>query len=166
VPPETLWRSDAVQASLEAKPLEEQYGRRLVYGDDERVGRWIAERTDGEYRPGAKCIGLERRGELIAGCMVDWFNGASCYMHIAAEGRHWLNRDFLWHCFHYVFHQIGARVAIGLVPSNNAAALRFDKHLGFTELARIPGGHPDGDLVVLTITKEQAMPWLSLKEAA
>lgn len=143
------------------KPL-----RRLVYGEDERVGQWIAARTDGEFRPGAKCIGLERDGDLIAGCMVDWWNGASCYMHIAAEGRHWLNRDFLFHCFHYVFEQLGARVAIGLVPSNNAAALRFDKHLGFVEQVRIPEGHPDGDLVVLTISKEQARTWLELKEAA
>jgi len=151
---------------LEANPLAEQSVRRLVYGEDERVGRWIAERTDGEYRPGARCIGLARRGALIAGCMVDWFNGASCYMHVAAEGRNWLNRDFLWHCFHYVFEQMGARVAIGIVPSDNEAALRFDKHLGFIEQTRIPEGCPNGDLVILTITREQARQWLELKEAA
>ncbi len=150
---------------LEEKPLAGRLTR-LVYDEDQRVGEWIAARTDGEYRVGGKCIGLERGGELIAGCMVDWFNGASCYMHIAAEGRNWLSRDFLWHCFHYVFHQLGAKVAIGLVPSYNVAALRFDKHLGFIEQTRIPDGHPAGDLVVLTITKAQAATWLELKEAA
>lgn len=151
-----------------AKPLTEQASppRRLVYEDDERVGRWIAERTQGEWRPGSKCIGLERNGQLVAGMMADWFNGASCYLHVAAEGRNWLNRDFIWHCFHYVFRQLGCNVAIGIVSSDNEAALRFDTHLGFTELARVPEGDPHGDLVILTLTKTQAERWLSLKEAA
>jgi hypothetical protein len=162
-----MWRLFQVPEVLEATPLADlKRGRRLVYDEDERVGRWIADRTDGEWRPGAKCIGIERNCDLIAGCMVDWFNGASCYMHIAADGGHWCSRDFLFHCFHYVFKQLGAKVAIGLVPSHNAAALRFDKHLGFVEKTRIEGGHPEGDLVVLTITADQARQWLELKEAA
>jgi hypothetical protein len=148
-----------VTTQTEAKP------RRLVYGEDERVGLWIAERTGGEWRPGAKCIGYERDGKLISGCMVDSYNGASCFMHVAAEGRHWLSRDFLWHCFHYVFRQLACNVAIGIVTGNNKEALRFDKHLGFVELTRIPQASLDGDLVILTITKEQAAKWLDLKEA-
>lgn len=140
--------------------------KNLVFDDHERVGRWIAERTDGEWRAGAKCIGLTRDGELIAGCMVDAFNGASCYMHIAAEGRNWLNRDFIFHCFYYVFRQLACHVAIGLVSSGNAAALKFDKHLGFEEVTRIPRAHPTGDLVVLTLTAEHAQRWLDLQEAA
>ncbi len=151
---------------LEARSQHIAVPRRLVYGEEERVGTWIADRTSGEWREGGKCIGLEKNGELIAGMMVDWYNGASCYMHIAAEGRQWLNRDFLWHCFHYVFRKLNCNVAIGLVPSTNAAALRFDRHLGFVELSRVPKGHPEGDLVVLTISKEQAAKWLDLKEAA
>lgn len=153
--------------ALEARPQEYLKPRtRLVYEEDRRVGEWIAARTDGAFRDGARCIGLERGGQLIAGCMVDSFNGASCCMHVAAEGRNWLNRDFLWHCFHYVFRQLGAKVAIGLVPSSNAAALKFDKHLGFEEVMRIKEGHPSGDLVVLTITSAQAGRWIEIKEAA
>lgn len=150
--------------TLEANPLAAQKRTRLVYDEDRRVGEWIASKTDGAFRDGARCIGLERNGELIAGCMVDWSNGASCYMHVAAEGKHWLNRDFLWHCFYYVFKTLGSKVAIGLVPSTNIAAIRFDKHLGFEELTRIPDGHPAGDLVVLTITQAQAAKWLELRE--
>jgi len=146
---------------LEAPP---QAAARLVYGQDERVGMWITERTGGEWRQGGKCIGWERGGRLIAGCMVDGYNGASCYMHVAADGKQWLSREFLWHCFHYVFRQLACNVAIGIVTGNNKSALRFDKHLGFVELARIPAGSLDGDLVILTITKEQAAKWLALKE--
>lgn len=162
-----MWRLYQVPETLEANPLADQKrGRRLVYDEDERVGKWIAERTAGEWRLGARCIGIERNGELVGGCMVDWFNGASCYMHVAAEGSHWCSRDFLFHCFHYVFRQLGAKVAIGLVPSCNSAALRFDTHLGFVERTRIPDGHPEGDLVVLTITAKQARRWLEMREAA
>lgn len=153
--------------TLEAQPQQHLAApKRLVYGEDERVGMWISERAGGEWRQGGKCIGLERDGELIAGMMVDWYNGASCYMHVAAEGRHWLNRDFLWHCFHYVFRKLNCNVAIGLVSSANKAALKFDTHLGFVEVARIPKADPEGDLVVLTVTKDAAGKWLDLKEAA
>lgn len=150
--------------SEEVSPPKSTY--RLIYGEDRRVGEWVAARTNGEWREGGRCIGWERNGELIAGMLTDWHNGASIYMHVAGEGPHWLKRDFLYHCFYYVFVQLGCKVAIGLVPSINLAAIRFDKHLGFVELARIPDGHPSGDLVILTITKAQAQHWLELKEAA
>lgn len=139
--------------------------KRIVDDEHERVGRWMQERGAGDWREGAKCIGLEKDGRLIAGVMCDWWNGASIYMHVAGEGKRWLDREFLWFAFHYPFEQLKCNVVIGLVSSANEAALRFDRHLGFVESARIKHACPDGDLVVLTITKDQASRWLKLKEA-
>lgn len=137
--------------------------RRIVDDEHERVGRWMAERGGGDWRDGAKCIGLERDGRLIAGVLCDWHNGASVYMHVAGEGKRWLDREFLWFCFFYVFEQLKCRVVIGLVAGDNREAQRFDEHLGFKLTARIPDAHPSGELLVYTMRKEDCR-WLKLKE--
>ena len=128
--------------------------RRIITGQDQRVGPWVSKRIGGTYNGEGRTIGLEEDGELIAGVMVDAWNGASACMHVAGDGN-WLNREFLFACFDYVFNQLGLNVVIGVVPGDNDKALRFDKHLGFREVARIPEGHPRGDLVILTMRKEE-----------
>jgi len=114
----------------------------------------VCERTHGTYVEGT-AIGLERDGELIAGVLYDHYNGASMAMHVAAEGKQWLNREYLWFCFYYPFEQVKVKKVIGIVPSTNTQALRFDKHLGFREEARIVGAAPGGDLVFLTMTRDE-----------
>lgn len=126
----------------------------IVTGEDERVGSWVCERTGGTYVEGAT-VGLEKNGQLVAGVLYDHFNKASISMHVAAEGKHWLNREYLWFCFFYPFEQLKVRKVIGVVPSVNKKALKFDKHLGFVEEGRLKDAHPEGDLVLLTMTKDQ-----------
>ena len=119
------------------------------------MGQWVCQRAGGDFRVGGSAVGLEKHGQLVAGVIFDNFNGASLYMHVAAEGKHWLNREFLWFTFYYAFTIMRANVLIGLVGSKNDAALHFDKNLGFVETCRIPGAHPDGELVILTMTQQQ-----------
>lgn len=139
-------------------------GKSVVVGQKERVGAWVAERVgqNGAWS-NYEALGLERDGCLVAGVVLDsYVSGARCCMHVAAEGRDWLNREFLWLCFHYAFEQLGCNVVIGLVRSDNEAALRFDTHLGFEEVARIPGGSGDCDLVILAMQRKTCR-WLTLK---
>lgn len=148
---------------LEANSLADQkHQRRIVFDEPERVGRWVEAHGGGEWRQGSQCIGLEQGGGLIAGVQYDWHNGASIYMHVAAIGRRWLDRNFLWFCFDYPFVQLGCNVVIGLVAENNIAAQRFDEHLGFTLHTKIPDAHPSGTLRVYTMRKEDCR-WLKLK---
>jgi RimJ/RimL family protein N-acetyltransferase len=138
--------------------------KRIVPNERDRVGAWVAERVGrrapwGEYQ----AIGLEEGGKLIAGVVIDGYvDGARCSMHVAGEGRKWLNREYLWFCFHYVFEQLRCKVVIGLVDADNEAALRFDQHLGFVEVCRIAEGAGDCDLVVLEM-RRQGCRWLKLK---
>lgn len=152
-----------MQEALEAKPLEEKRRCRVIDSEHERVGRWLAAKTDGEWREGATCVGLERDGRIVAAVMYDQFNGASVCMHVAAEGKHWLNRDFLWFAFYYPFVQMGVSVVIGLVAKENHAACKFDEHLGFQLKAEIPEAHPSGALRIYTMRKPDCR-WLKLKE--
>lgn len=128
----------------------------IVY-DAERIGPWVCERAGGQWMPGrGTAIGLERDGELVAGVLYEDFNGANVVMHVASDGtRQWLNLEYLHKCFEYPFAQLGCARVTGIVPSANEAALHFDMRLGFEVEARLEGAHPDGDLIVLRMKREE-----------
>ena len=127
--------------------------RHLGLVDGPRVGEWVAAQTGGQFRSDAVAIGLEKNGEVVAGAIFDSFNGASVVAHVAAQS---VNREWL-HAIHwYAFEQLRVNCVIGIVSSDNAKALRFDKHLGFREVTRIPNACPDADMVILTLNKEDA----------
>lgn len=94
-------------------------------------------------------------GALIAGVLFDNFTGRSVQMHVAGTGKRWLTREFLNFCFRYPFEQLKVNKVVGLVDSTNAAALRFDLHLGFQQEAVIKDAGKVGDTIILTMTREQ-----------
>lgn len=130
---------------------------KLIYGEDERLLPWAAERIGGiQFRADARTIGYARDGEIMAVVVFDGFSDADCNMHIASDGtRRWLTRELLIAAFAYPFTQCGFRRVTGLVPAKNLDALRFDQHLGF----RREGYHPSaakngGDLISLGMLRE------------
>lgn len=137
--------------------------KRVVFGDKERVGAWVASRLNCAW--GAfEAIGMEEDGELIAGVVIDnYVPNARCTMHVAAVGKRWMTREYLWFCFAFVFVQLKCKVIVGLVDADNADALRFDKHLGFEETCRIEGGSGDCDLIVLTMPRRKCR-WLGIRK--
>lgn len=118
------------------------------------VGPWVCMRTQGTWSAAdAIAIGWrDSTGTLVSGVIVDHWNGASCALHVATDKP--LAREFTRFCFRYVFNQLKAKKIIGLVAASNTRALRLDKHLGFIEEHRIEQGHPDGDLVILSLIPE------------
>ena len=128
--------------------------KKLIVHEDERVGKWLNDNFDMGWRSGTICIGLEDKEKLIAGVLYDWYNKSSIYMHVGAYGKKWLTREYLWACFHYPFIQLNCKVLIGLVGSKNDAAKKFDEHLGFKLHTKIPHAHPDGELLVYIMNRE------------
>lgn len=137
----------------------------IIVGADSWVGPWVCERAGGVWTPGrGVAIGLATdTGELRAGVLFEDYNGANLLMHVAAvPGRTWLHREFLWYCFYYPFMENGCKRVTGIVPSTNLEARRFDEHLGFTLEATLKDAHPDGDLCVYVMRKEDCR-WLNLQ---
>lgn len=126
--------------------------------DGNVVGPWVCQRTGGTWSPiDAVAMGWRSNGVLTAGVIVDHWNHASCLVHVAADAP--FTKQFVKFFFSYVFLQLKAKKIIGLVASSNRKALKLDKHLGFKEEHRIQDGHPDGDLVILSMTPAQCR-WL------
>lgn len=134
----------------------------IVYDQHEQIGKWVAEKTDGEYREGGKAIGIVRDGNIVAGVLYDNFNGASVYAHIAVEHGAYIGKEFLHAIFDYPFNQLGANVIIGLVAQDNIRAQELDEHLGFTLKYILPEGHPSGGLFHYAMYKTECR-WINGK---
>lgn len=127
----------------------------IVFGEE--VCRWVSERTGGSYYAGSgQGIGLEKHGRLVAGVLFDGFNGRSVRMHVASdESGQWMTREYLAVCWDYPFRQLKVNKVIGPVDSGNHDALRFDRALGFVHEATLKDAGRTGDLLLLTMTREQ-----------
>lgn len=130
---------------------------RLLYGEPERVGRWVCARTGGQYVGGeSQAIGvLDSNDSLVAGVLYDHFNGRSIAMHVAGEGGSWITRELLRAAFAYPFRQLGVNKVLGFVDSTNKEAQRLDEHLGFQLEAVLKDAGPQGDLLLYSMRAEQ-----------
>lgn len=125
-------------------------GGNLVLGA--AVGRWTAERVEGQYfEDGSQAIGLERDGKIIAGVIYEHWNGRTIVCHMAVEGR--LTRQFIWTIFDYAYNQIKAEKVILPVASANKKSVKLVLNMGFREEARLADAHPTGDLVFYTLKR-------------
>jgi hypothetical protein len=123
--------------------------------DKELIGQWVAKRVNGVFTPeNSSCIGLlNKDGNIVAGVWYESYTKTSIMTHIAIEGK--MSKEFLSIIFDYPFVQLGVNKLIGPTNSNNDAALRFNDKLGFVEEARIKDAFPDGDMILLTMTKDK-----------
>lgn len=101
-------------------------------------------------------IGWVDNNQLRIVCGINGWLGKVCQIHIAfAPDWHFSPREMLRSVFRYAFVKCKRELVLGIVNSKNAKAMRFDEHLGFKELYRIPGMHDEGgDIVVLGMRKE------------
>ena len=108
------------------------------------------------YVENMKSLGLERDGELVAGVLYEGYNGPNVWMHVAAvPGRRWMQRDYLWYCFHYPFNEMNVQRISGYVNASNEQARKFDEHLGFKVEATLSGAAPDGGDVLIYVMRRE-----------
>ena len=63
--------------------------------------------------------------------------------------------EWLAAIFDYPYNVCDVDKIIAPVASTNAKALKLVRNMGFTEEARIADASPDGDLVLMTMTRDQ-----------
>lgn len=135
---------------------------KLIHDDSERVGAWVAERV--EMRApwgGFSALGMERDGEIVAGIVMNNYNGTNAAVHMAVDkpGKDMLTLFKLF-C-EYAFVQCGLKRITGLVPSDKPDVVAFDKKIGFEEEFVMKFGAPDGaDMHILVMWPEKCR-WLN-----
>ena len=92
---------------------------------------------------------------IRAMCVADSFSVDSCNVHFAVDSV-WAIRAGLFTVFaDWVYDHLGRKRMFGLVPDNNEAAIKLDKHIGFHEVARVPDAVEDGvGYIVMRLDKE------------
>jgi RimJ/RimL family protein N-acetyltransferase len=98
--------------------------------------------------------------EIVAAVGYDHWTPNSVQLHIWIPRPAEMCRTFLREGFRYPF-EIGRKgLVVGLTPSNNAAALNFNRRVGFKEVYRMKDAWDKGvDVVVQEMRKENCR-WL------
>lgn len=126
------------------------------------LSSWLCKKIGLTWSSDLRCIGEVGPYAHIRGVIgYNNYNRASVQMHVAGEPG-WVSRSVLYAAFHYPFVALKCNVVLGLVPSGNEDALRFNRHLGFVTLNILPNAHPDGALVIMAMYKEQCR-WLNMR---
>ncbi len=141
--------------------LPEDYDDRLVFDQKVRVGTWVADQVDqtgswGDYF----AMGIEDKGEIIAGIVFNNMNEANATAHIAISKASRLVPKLLEHAAEYAFNQCGLLRLTGMVEDSNTKALIFDRHIGWEhEFTMRKAGKLGEDLHVLVLWPDKCQ-WL------
>jgi hypothetical protein len=118
---------------------------------------WLRQRIGLPWSTDFRALARVVDDEIIAVVGYEGFNGASCRMHMAGDRPGWMSREFIRLAFRYPFVILDLPMVFGVVPSGNTTALEIDRRLGFKEILKVDGAHPDGALHFLQLKREDWM---------
>lgn len=136
----------------------------MILLGDVHHGRMIADAAkvnyDAETMPVISRITAD--GKLMGGVIFGDYTGRSIRMHMAGQPG-WASLELIWLVFDYPFNQLNVEMVLGTVPSTDEKVLEYDHRLGFREIARIPGAVLGGDMVILSMLRDECR-WLKFRE--
>lgn len=119
-----------------------------------RLGCRVSEDTQG-------IVSFNERGNYDAMCVMDSWTPNAVQVHLVIENPFVIRTGFLHAIAHHVYVTGGRGIMLGAVPANNAKALKFDKHIGFTEVCRIKDAYDVGVDIVLLEMRRETCRWLN-----
>jgi RimJ/RimL family protein N-acetyltransferase len=124
----------------------------LVYDQKDRIGAWVAQQVgQGADWGSFYALGVVEGDEVIAGVVINNFNGANATCHIAIAKQTKKIIPLFRAVCDYAFNYAKLKRLTGMVPSNEPHILAFDKHLGFEEEFVMKDGAPGADMHVLVM---------------
>jgi hypothetical protein len=112
-----------------------------------------------EYTSGIVAVDLEAM-EPVAAMVCETWTPLSVQCHFMVTNRAAFRAKFQNECARYVFTLGMREKMIGIVPSSNDAALKLNKHFGFTEVARIKDTYTHGeDAVIMEMHRDDCKYW-------
>ena len=124
--------------------------------DFQQHGQWVKSLIKPLFTENTSGIVAVRDDGSPAGAVIlDSWTPNSVQGHLGAETpmvwKHGLHKE----AFKYVFDTCKRKYFLGLTPSDRVDALRFNKKMGFKQVARIPDGYADGiDYILFQLTRD------------
>lgn len=122
----------------------------LKWSEDFRGNLWVPDEYSGQ---------VANMDHVAIAVAYNAFIGRTCCMHTVIQRPDLVSPRVVRDTFAFPFEVCNCEAVLALVDSTNEAALSFDTKLGFREIARIPNGGTDGDLVVMQMTRADCR-WL------
>lgn len=127
----------------------------MIRFDDKLAAFAIAKAAKVQLNPFSMCISQhDADGALEGGILLEGFNGATVYSHVAGFTSGWCKPAWLYAVADLVFNHLKANQALGIVPVDNKAAVDFDLNLGYEFVVTLPGYFPEGDAYLMRMTKD------------
>ena len=123
----------------------------LVYGQDERVTRWVAQQCGEDCPPPAYAsIGYERNGDLVAGVFFDGRTETNLFAHIASSST-LIPPEFLYAVARFAYEHLGVRRMTFMVKDSNIPCVRMVQGMGAICEAVLEHGHANGDTLLFVL---------------
>ena len=123
----------------------------LVYGQNERVTQWVAQRCGSSGpMPAYASIGYERDGELVAGVFFDGRTETNVYAHIASDGT-LLPVELLYATARFAYEQLGALRMTFSVRDDNQPCVQLVQAMGAQCEAILERAHANGDVLLFVL---------------
>jgi hypothetical protein len=148
---------------LEMRSPKPKPARRYL-STDARHGEFIMGRMGAQWRPGMSVLAVVRGNTTLGGVVYESYTGegGSVLGSLAGVTKHWLTKDFMYCAFDFAFNTMKVRKILGHVNANKTSVLAFDFALGFQFEAEIEGVYPDGNCIIVSMTRDQCR-WLEPK---
>lgn len=131
-----------------------------IFLDNTEFAEKIASELNITYRPNLDhSLTRVKHGKLLGGVIYQSYTGPSIELFMAGLDPHWVSRDLIWATFAYPFIQLKCSKLIGRVADTNKRALNMELKLGFKEEGRIKNAVTGGDILILTMKREDCK-WL------
>jgi len=127
----------------------------ILFGDYEHA-RKIARAAGCGYDPEVDyCISLVKNYELLGGVIYTNYTGRTVQIHQAGFVPAWPTPQFMFCIYDFPFNLLKVEKLIATVPSTNKRAMNITRKMGFTHTVTIPDIVLGGDLVVLSMSRDQ-----------
>lgn len=106
-------------------------------GERPVIWEWLHRKTKLPWSSDLRVVGIMREDGSVAGAVgFNAWQTESCFMHVAFDNPHALNRDLLRSAFHYPFVACGKGAVYALIDKGNEDCLRLVRKLGYREITR------------------------------
>lgn len=136
---------------------------RVVVGEDNRIGAWVAQQVGKYWVFGAgRAFGwVDDDGRLLGAVSFTNYDGMTVWLDAAGVPKSgWLTRAGLRQIFYHCFVTLNCVRASAMVPENNEKSRKMLRQIGFKEEARLKHAAPNGgDMLIVTLFKDDCA-WL------
>ncbi len=103
----------------------------IITNVDDYVRAWVAKKLGINSFGPSTAIGIQKNGELIAGCVYHDYRDGQIESSLASSTKSWANRSVLYSLFAYPFLQVKANRLLVTCAENNEKAMKMNRQLGF-----------------------------------